>query len=184
VRSAALVALVSAGLPAVAAPVARAASPNAVVFEYNGTAGADGSVQTYSVPAGVTRLHVEAWGAQGGGSIQSCGGGTVYPGGFGGHVSGVVTVTPGDVVRVRVGGVGGDPEHNCATAMPAVRAVSTAAATAGTRRRQAPTAWLAPAAVAPATSVSVVTPSLIGSWWPAAVGAHRRRRHRVAPAAG
>src|SRR5665213_3027527 len=34
-------------------------------FSYNGTDGTDGSVQAFVVPAGVTQVVVEAWGAQG-----------------------------------------------------------------------------------------------------------------------
>jgi hypothetical protein len=61
------------------------------------TFGFTGAMQTYSVPCGVSRVRVEVWGAQGGGSA----------GGLGGHVRGDLTVTPGQVLYVFVGGRNG-----------------------------------------------------------------------------
>ena len=90
-------------------------SQNWQVFSSNGT---------FTVPAGVTRLLVEAWGAGGGG-----GGGYGRPlggsaGGGGGGSSGsyskrYVTVTPGQIINITVGiggtgGIGGTP-NNCGT---------------------------------------------------------------------
>lgn len=60
----------------------------ATTFNYTG------GVQTYLVPAGVTELQIEAYGAQGGGAV----------GGFGGYATGVVPVTPGATLEVYVGG--------------------------------------------------------------------------------
>ena len=60
------------------------------VFNYTGTA------QTYTVPAGVTSISIEAKGAQGGGS-------TVASGGRGAILKGDFVVTPGQVIRVLVG---------------------------------------------------------------------------------
>ncbi|MCZ8227740.1 glycine-rich protein [Flavobacterium sp.] len=57
-----------------------------------------GAIQTWTVPAGVTRIFVDVAGAQGGGS-----GGT-FIGGKGGKVSGILTVTPGNVLQITVGG--------------------------------------------------------------------------------
>lgn len=51
-----------------------------------------GAEQTYVVPAGVTTMRVEAWGASGAGS-----------GGKGGYVAGTLTVTPGETLRIYVG---------------------------------------------------------------------------------
>jgi len=54
-----------------------------------------GALQTYTVPAGVTSLTIEAWGAQGGS--------TSYAGGAGGYATGNLSVTTGDVLYVYVG---------------------------------------------------------------------------------
>ena len=66
-----------------------------------------GSVQTYTVPAGATAITVDAYGAQGGG-IQ-CGGAEEYQskGGCGGRVKATISVTPGHVLNIVVGGHGG-----------------------------------------------------------------------------
>lgn len=53
-----------------------------------------GDVQTFTVPAGVTELEIEAFGAEGGGGFA----------GLGGQASGIVPVTPGAVLYVYVGG--------------------------------------------------------------------------------
>ena len=62
-----------------------------------------GSPQSYTVPAGVTRLIVEAWGGGAGGSGSTLASKTGGGGGQGGHVVGVVTVAPGDALAVTVG---------------------------------------------------------------------------------
>lgn len=54
-----------------------------------------GATTTYTVPAGVTSLTIEAKGAQGGGSV--------IPGGLGAEMIGNFTVTPGEVLTVLVG---------------------------------------------------------------------------------
>ncbi|GIK69385.1 MAG: hypothetical protein BroJett020_06800 [Bacteroidota bacterium] len=56
-----------------------------------------GSTQTFTVPAGVTKITIEAWGAQGQGGN----------GGLGGYVKGDLTVTPGQVLNIYVGGKNG-----------------------------------------------------------------------------
>jgi hypothetical protein len=72
-----------------------------VYFKYTG------SVQTFTVPAGVTRLLITAMGASGGYYM-----GGNFPefygqgAGQGGCISSTVTVTPGQVLNVRVGGEG------------------------------------------------------------------------------
>ncbi|MFT5823831.1 MAG: hypothetical protein ACI8ZM_005094 [Crocinitomix sp.] len=53
-----------------------------------------GGVQTYTVPAGVTSIEIEAFGAEGGGAT----------GGLGGSAIASLPVTPGDVLDVYVGG--------------------------------------------------------------------------------
>lgn len=55
-----------------------------------------GSYQSYTIPQGVYSIKVEAWGAQGGGET----------GGKGGYATGDIPVTPGEVLRVYVGGRG------------------------------------------------------------------------------
>lgn len=58
-----------------------------------------GQIQTYTVPSCVTQLQYTIKGARGGGAS----------GGNGSTVSGTVTVTPGQVIQVRVGGQGQCP---------------------------------------------------------------------------
>lgn len=55
-----------------------------------------GGLQTFTVPAGVTSLTIQAWGAQGGG----------VDGGNGGYAAGILAVTPGQVLDLYVGGQG------------------------------------------------------------------------------
>ncbi len=64
-------------------------------FNYNGTNGTNGSIQEFTVPAGVTSIQVAAFGAQGGCDVN---------GGEGGEASGTLTVTPDQVLIIRVGG--------------------------------------------------------------------------------
>ena len=63
-----------------------------------------GSQQTFTVPACVTSITVDAYGAQGGISAYS---GTSVPGN-GGRVQATLAVNPGDVLYLYVGGKGGD----------------------------------------------------------------------------
>jgi hypothetical protein len=60
-----------------------------------------GSMQTFTVPAGVTSISVDARGAQGGAG-----------GGLGGRVTCNYAVTPGDVLNIYVGGQGGAQVSN------------------------------------------------------------------------
>jgi hypothetical protein len=68
-----------------------------------------GGIQTFTVPCGVTQVHIAAYGAQGGsgavGGNSSAGG----AGGSGAQVEGDLTVSPGDVLNVFVGGQGATP---------------------------------------------------------------------------
>src|ERR1019366_7339556 len=58
-----------------------------------------GAITSYTVPAGVTSVIIECWGAQGGASGANAGGLGVY-------IKGTFTVTSGQVLRVLVGGAG------------------------------------------------------------------------------
>jgi hypothetical protein len=69
------------------------------IYSYSYT----GAVQTYTVPPGVSSITVDAQGAAGGA------GGLGGSGGLGGRLQGTFSVTPGDVLYIYVGGVGGAP---------------------------------------------------------------------------
>ena len=56
------------------------------------------------MPAGVTQIHVDAFGAQGGGGFNEVLTVNANNGGLGGQTSVVIAVTPGETLRVRVGG--------------------------------------------------------------------------------
>ncbi|MBB2946688.1 hypothetical protein FB565_006456 [Actinoplanes lutulentus] len=86
----ALMAITTGGALVVNLPVAEAAA-SAVTFSYTGLD------QTWTVPAGVSAVRVEAFGAQGGGEY----------GGFGAGVVANVAVTAAQRLTVRVGGRGG-----------------------------------------------------------------------------
>ncbi len=80
---------------------ASAATPVTTTFAWSG------ALQTYTVPAGVTRLSVELAGGNGGngeGAADTDGGDA----GVGGVVSGSLSVSPGDVVSIAVGAGGGN----------------------------------------------------------------------------
>lgn len=76
-------------------PASAAASVTA--FSYSG------GEQTYTVPPGVESVWIKAIGAPGGGPKHCCG----FAAGRGAVVSGIVDVTPGQVLYVEVGGPGG-----------------------------------------------------------------------------
>jgi len=63
-----------------------------------------GSTQSYTIPSGVTNIKIECWGAEGGSGIGFDG--IEGKGGLGGYMSGDVTVTPGEVLTIFVGGAG------------------------------------------------------------------------------
>ena len=71
--------------------------PQTQTFAYTG------SMQTFTVPAGVTSINIVAKGAKGGGS-QDCGGVITNDGGLGGRATGDLTVVPGQVLNIFVGG--------------------------------------------------------------------------------
>src|ERR687888_2180485 len=76
---------------------AASAAPTTQKFNFTG------AEQTFTVPAGVTSMHVVAIGGKGGSGEANR-----RPGGFGAAVSADVAVTPGQVLSVMVGGNGGD----------------------------------------------------------------------------
>ncbi|MCB9233897.1 MAG: HYR domain-containing protein [Bacteroidia bacterium] len=76
-------------------PVLQAQTVSAT-FNYTG------GVQNWTVPAGVTSITIQAWGAQGRNSSNND-----AIGGRGGYATGVRAVTPGTLIRVYVGGGGG-----------------------------------------------------------------------------
>ena len=68
-----------------------------------------GSVQTYTVPAGVSHIVVNAAGAAGGGGFNS---NEWDAGGLGGYISTLLSVVPGQVYYVMVGGMGASRNSN------------------------------------------------------------------------
>jgi len=90
----------------VAAAVGIQANPVAASSVITTTYGYTGGTETFTVPDGVTSMTVTLKGGQGGlggGDSQ----GSPMPGGYQGVVTGVVSVTPGDMITVAVGSGGG-----------------------------------------------------------------------------
>jgi hypothetical protein len=79
--------------------LAPTAADAAQVTTFNFT----GGEQTYTVPSGLTSLAIVATGAAGGGPSSG------LTGGRGAVVSAMVPVTPGEILYIEVGGVGGQP---------------------------------------------------------------------------
>lgn len=79
---------------------AEAAFNNKQTFNYTG------AVQDFVVPSGVTSIIVEAWGAQGGRGWINGGIGSGL-GGNGGYAKGTLAVTPGETLKLYIGGRGG-----------------------------------------------------------------------------
>lgn len=63
-----------------------------------------GSNQSYTVPAGVTNIQIECYGAEGGMGND----GVISAGGLGAYISGEISVTPGETLTVIVGEKGED----------------------------------------------------------------------------
>lgn len=95
----------------------EALAQNCRTFTFNGTppvaptattmgVGGTGTIQTYTVPAGVTSIRLDAKGGKGGTSPNDVGG--FFNGGNGGRVQATYAVTPGDVLYILVAGKGGD----------------------------------------------------------------------------
>jgi hypothetical protein len=76
--------------------VAGSCAPTSVVFDFAG------QIESYTVPAGVTKIYIQAAGAQGANGSGPAGG----SGGLGGLTVGFVDVVPGDVLDITVGGAG------------------------------------------------------------------------------
>lgn len=73
-------------------------------FDQSSSYGYTGTTETFTVPAGVTSLFIEAWAPKGGDGVTI---GSITPtGGAGGQVKGYLTVTPGEVLYINVGGAG------------------------------------------------------------------------------
>lgn len=72
---------------------------NSVSFGYTGT------TESWVVPPGVTSVTLEVWGAEGAQPIDRLP--TNGDGGLGGYASGTLSVTPGQVLYINVGGQGG-----------------------------------------------------------------------------
>lgn len=66
---------------------------NTVTFNYTGAA------QTWTVPSGICTVNIEVWGAQGGDPNTG-------RAGLGGYATGELTVVPGQVLNIYVGGAG------------------------------------------------------------------------------
>ena len=94
----ALCTLAFAGSAAGALPSNCSASGSTVTCTFGFTGGA----QTWTVPTGVTSATFDAFGAAGGFGPS----GSDNPGGSGGETTATVTVTPGDVIEIVVGGQG------------------------------------------------------------------------------
>jgi hypothetical protein len=68
-----------------------------------------GSMQSFTVPPGVTSVTILAKGAQGGSGATGGNASTGGSGGLGSSASGTLSVTPGDVLNIFVGGQGATP---------------------------------------------------------------------------
>ncbi|MBK9338507.1 MAG: PKD domain-containing protein [Lewinellaceae bacterium] len=75
---------------------------------------------TFTVPAGVTCVRVQAWGGGGGGGMNDTGGGSgadgAGGGGGGGYREGVLIVSPGDNITVAIGAAGAGAPNTTNTA--------------------------------------------------------------------
>jgi hypothetical protein len=97
---------VLAALAAAAVALAAPSVAKADTIEFTVQSGC--AAQTFMVPAGVTSVTVEAYGAQGGaggaGAVPGSGG----PGALGGSATATLSVTPGESLQINVGGKGDD----------------------------------------------------------------------------
>jgi subtilisin-like proprotein convertase family protein len=80
--------------PPVAPVNCNGGTPTTQTFNYTG------AMQTWTVPPGVTSIHVDAYGAQGGKNVYSVN----FEQGKGGKVTGDISVIPGSVLNIFVGG--------------------------------------------------------------------------------
>lgn len=104
-----------------AGPVANTTAPfTQLIFNYNGTDGTNGSPQNFIVPAGVTFVLVDSYGAEGGTGTDNQ---PNTPGGLGSHILARLEVIPGETLHVFVGGRGqnsGGGGYNGGGSAPAI----------------------------------------------------------------
>ena len=67
-----------------------------------------GAMQTYLVPAGITTVDIDMYGASGGLSIDGSSPGTLHIPGNGGRIQTTLSVVPGTTLNIYVGGIGAD----------------------------------------------------------------------------
>lgn len=89
--------------PSVASPSPASFLPGTVVAEFT-----EVGVTDWVVPDNVCEVSITAAGAQGGAGSPADGQVSTLPGGQGAVAHSRVTVTPGETLRIRVGGAGGD----------------------------------------------------------------------------
>ena len=94
---------------ATAAPVTATITVTPVTGFTSSTFNYTGAMQTFTVPAGVTSVTIGAYGAQGGSGAAGGSGATGGNGGLGASATGTLTVTPGQVLNIFVGGAGATP---------------------------------------------------------------------------
>ena len=85
-------------------------SPSSALTNGSTTFNHTAAVQTFTVGGGVTSIKIQTWGAQGYNS-QAGFDGKGTGGGKGGYAEGILTVTPGQVLKVYVGGKGDCSGH-------------------------------------------------------------------------
>ena len=89
------------GVPGAQAYYTASAANNPATFTSStSTFNYTGSIVNWTVPAGVTSITIDTYGAQGGT-------GTSYTGGYGARIKGSIAVTPGQVLKILVGQQGG-----------------------------------------------------------------------------
>lgn len=85
-------------------------TPSSTTSSGSQSFGYTGSMQTWTVPAGVTSISLEAYGAQGGTGASGGNAASGGVGGMGSKVTGSYNVTPGQVLNIYVGGEGMTPD--------------------------------------------------------------------------
>ena len=80
--------------------VSSGSSPAVLSYSYTG------SVQTLTIPAGVTSVNIKVWGADGGSGGYYSYSSAYSPGGYGGYSEGDLSVSGGDTLYIYVGGRG------------------------------------------------------------------------------
>ena len=106
-RLAVAVAAAALGLAGLPAASAFALPSNCAQNVLTVTCTYSSGTHTFAIPKGVSTVHVVAVGARGGASAPNSAGFPAVAGGFGGRVTGDVSVTPGESIFAVVGGNGG-----------------------------------------------------------------------------